>query len=65
MCVANTNILSNFTLLASCSILEITAHPEILVIINPRRACAARVTVYVLGLCLSVCVPSFLLPHTF
>ena len=34
----------------------------IIIIINPRRACAARVIV--LGLCVCVCVSSNLPPHT-
>ena len=38
------------------------------IIINPRRACAARVTVVVLCVCMyvcvCVCVHSYLLPHT-
>ena len=32
-------------------------------IINPRRACAARVTVVVLSFCLSVCLSVCLLPR--
>ena len=35
-------------------ILTLTSYTMAVVLINPRRACAARVTV--LGLCVSVCV---------
>ena len=31
-------------------------HPNVMSLINPRRACAARVTVVVLCVCLCVCV---------
>ena len=33
--------------------------PSIIIIINPRRACAARVTVVVLCVCVCVCVQLF------
>ena len=35
----------------------------VVLIINPRRACAARVTVVVLSFCLSVCLSVCLLPR--
>ena len=36
--------------------------PLVLALINPRRACAARVTVVVLSVCLSVCM--YVCPNT-
>ena len=37
--------------------------PLPIVIVNPQRACAARVTVVVLSFCLSVCLSVCLLPR--
>ena len=47
-----------------CSFLQ--QHPYFLFNVNPRRACAVRVTVVVLCVCMCVCmcVHSYLPPHT-
>ena len=57
------NIVYIQCLLEACTLIS---YIKIRSIINPRRACAARVTVVVLCVCMCVCVcvHSYLPPHT-